>query len=513
MTQIGDTREMVVNSSIANQGGIADMVVECLNPATGQVMATLPVPSEAEVEAKIDAVAGSLEFWQSLSFRERARYITRARKHLVFRMDEVMETVRNETGKSDFDGIVEIVATGEIMRFVARRGPSILSSEKRRIGLLKTKRGYIRYEPYGVVGIISPWNYPLILVAGPVSQALMAGNGVILKPSEFTSLTALKFKEILDESGFPKDLVQVAIGAGETGKTVVNSSRVKLVCFTGSVEVGRRIAVACAEQLKPVILELGGKDPLIVLEDANLERAARAAVWGGLHNAGQTCISVERVYVEESVAEQFIERVVALAKSVRWKHDESNPDVGCMMNERQLNAVMAQLTDARQKGARILVGNEHASGSDGLYLKPSVVVDIDETMEIMNQETFGPIIAISKVIDEDEALQKANSLEFGLNASIFTSDIRRGRSLAHGIQAGNVCINDVLSNYLCPELPFGGVGASGMGRLQGAEGLKNFARTKAICEDRFGLKKELWWFPVSSVVKKGFRAIARLRYG
>ena len=489
------------------------MTLECINPVTHERIATLSVASEKEIQAKISLVKQGVEFWQALCLKERARYLSRVRKHLISKMDEVMDIIMKETGKTDFDSFLEILTTSEIMRFVSKKGPFILSPRKRKTGLLKSKRGSVQYVPYGVVGIISPWNYPLILTGGPVVEALMAGNGVILKPSEYTPLTVLKMKEIFDESGFPSDLLQVVFGAGEVGRQIVNSPETKLICFIGSVEVGRKIAVACAEQLKPVILELGGKDPVIVLEDADLERAARAVVWGGFHNAGQTCISVERVYVEESVAGPFIERVTELSHNVRWGPGETKRDIGSMTTDRQAEKVRLQILDAKKKGAKILLGEGDDSKSNGLYIQPTVVVDVDQTMEIMNEETFGPVIAISKVRDANEALEKANSLEFGLNASIFTGSGLKARKMANKIQAGNICINDVLSNYFCPELPFGGVGASGLGRLQGIEGIRSFAQVQTVCEDRLGLKKELWWFPVSDMAKKVFRSLAKFRYG
>ncbi|MEE9167446.1 MAG: aldehyde dehydrogenase family protein [Candidatus Neomarinimicrobiota bacterium] len=489
------------------------MTLSCVNPVTNELLATLPEATDEEIESKVDVIRGGLEQWQEMGLRERARAITGARKHLVSRMDEMMDVVRSETGKTEFEGIIEIMTTSEMMRFVSRSGPSALSRERRRIGLLRTKRGYVHYHPYGVAGIISPWNYPLILLAGPAVQALIVGNGVLLKPSEFTPLTALKLKEIFDESGFPGDIFQVVVGAGEVGEKVVRSPRVDLICFTGSVEVGRKIGVACAEQLKPAILELGGKDSLIVLEDADIERAARATVWGGFHNAGQTCISVERVYVEESVAEPFIGRVKELAQEVRWGPGEAETDLGAMTTGFQAEKVRSQLADASEKGATFLVGGDSVKKLDGVYMGPVIAVDVDESMDLMRYETFGPVIAISTVRGAHEALERANSLDYGLNASIFTNDMRKARMMAGNIKAGNVCINDALSNYLCAELPFGGVGVSGIGRLQGIEGIRGFAQIKSVCEDRLGLKKEPWWFPVSHGVKKSFRAVVKLRNG
>lgn len=484
-----------------------------MNPATGERLATLPSATDGEIADKIAVIRRHLPDWQRLSLRDRSRFLTTVRKQLVTEMDSIVDTVCSETGKTDFDSLVEILVTCEIFRFVSREGPRILRPERRSTGILKTKRAWVQYLPHGVVGVISPWNYPLILSAGPVVQALMAGNGVILKPSEYATLTALKLKDVFDRAGFPPSIFQVVVGNGSVGEKVVRERETRLICFIGSVPVGRKIAVACAEQLKPVILELGGKDPLIVLEDANLDRAARAAVWGGFHNGGQTCISVERVFVVESVADQFLERLMEIVGQVRVGPDRSHSDVGSLIHERQLQSVLAQVDDALRHGARVPLGGDRLTNSGGVFLQPTVITEASETMEIMKEETFGPVIAVSTVKDAEEALEKANRGLYGLNASIFTENGYRARQMTRNIEAGNVCINDVLTNYLCVSLPFGGVKESGSGRLQGPEGILNFVRTQSVCEDRWGLKKEPWWFPVSEGVKGAFRALVRIRHG
>jgi succinate-semialdehyde dehydrogenase/glutarate-semialdehyde dehydrogenase len=511
---ISSSKRASVYSQTAETSVFENGLLRCINPATMETITKLNISTEKEIREKIDSLKEAQQEWSALSSKDRAKVLKKMRKHLVERMDEVMEVILKETGKTDFDGIIEILTTVEIMRFVSSAGPRTLASEKRSMGIvMKTKRGSVQYLPFGIVGIISPWNYPLILSASPVVQALMGGNGVLLKPSEYTPLTALKMKEVFDEGGLPAGLLQVVIGGGDLGEAIVASPDTDLICFIGSVKVGKLIGVACAEQMKPVILELGGKDPLIVLADANIERAARAAVWGGFHNAGQTCISVERVYVEEAVADQFIERVSQLAIETQMGSQQSTCDLGSMTTNPQAAKVLAQIADARKRGANIMVGGQELPNREGHFIQPTVVVDVDETMELMNRETFGPVIAISKVKDADEAVDRSNSLSYGLNASIFTQDLKKARELSKRIQAGNICINDVESNYLCVSLPFGGTGSSGYGRLQGVEGIKAFAQVQAVCEDRFGLKRELWWFPVSDGVKKLFRALIKILYG
>lgn len=488
-------------------------LLDCTNPATGETITTLPMASREEVERKLEIAREASESWSTLSVRQRAKVIRKAQKALVARMDEIVEVVLEESGKTDFDGIIEMLTTLEIMRFNRKMAPRALAPEVRPLGLVvKNKRGSVHYRPYGVVGAISPWNYPLIQPSILVVPALLAGNGVVLKPSEFTPLTALKMEEIYDDSGVPEGIFQIIVGAAEVGRTLVESPMTDMIAFTGSIGVGRKIAVSCAEQLKPVILELGGKDPLIVLKDANLKRAAGAAVWSGFHNAGQTCISVERVYVEEAVADEFIALVTAMAESVSSGGGPDDSDYGSMTTAPQFEKVKAQIMDARLKGASFMTGGKAVSDG-GHLLPPTIVTDTDENMELMREEIFGPVIAISRVKDEEEAVARANSMKFGLNASIFTRNKRKARRLASRVQAGNIVINDVETNYLCVDVPFGGVKQSGIGRLHGVEGLRSFAQIQSVVEDRIGLNRELWWFPVSEVTKKLFRALIKLLYG
>ncbi len=474
-------------------------ILDCFNPITNKIIGTIPTTSDSEVEAHLTKIKKAIPDWQSKRLTERATALRAVRKTLIARMDEVMELLRKETGKTEFDGIVEIMTTAEIMRFVEKEGPLALASQKRSSSFLLHKKAKVEYRPYGIVGVISPWNYPLILAAGPVVQALMAGNGVILKPSELAPLTALKLKEIFDAAGFPEGLLQVAIGRGDVGSKIVESSQTNLICFAGSVAVGRKIATACAQQLKPVILELGGKDAMIVLEDADLERAARAAVWGGFQNAGQTCISVERIFVEKKIAHRFVERIQELTKETTLSTETSDGDLGPVISLAQKQKILKMLGESGE--------------SDNLYIQPKVIMDPDESSSLMTEEIFGPIFSVHTVKDQWEAVEKSNALDFGLNASIFTRDLRKARKMASEIRAGNICINDVLTNYLTVSLPFGGVGMSGLGRLQGKEGIRSFAFIQSVLEDRLGLKKEPWWFPVSPIIKKLFRRFIDFYYG
>ena len=478
---------------------ISSETLDSFNPITGEVIGTVPTTSDSELEAQLSTIKEALPDWQSKRLKERSSALRAVRKTLIARMDEIMDLIRQESGKTEFDGIVEVMTTAEIMRFVEKEGPLALASQRRSPGFLLHKRARVEYRPHGIVGIISPWNYPLILAAGPVVQALMAGNGVILKPSELVPLTALKLKEIFDEAGFPEGLFQVAMGRGDVGSKIVESPQTNLICFTGSVAVGKEIASACARQLKPVILELGGKDAMIVLEDADLERAARAAVWGGFQNAGQTCISVERIFVEEGIAQQFLERVQLLAEETTLSSETLDGDLGPVISPAHKEKILDMLGESED--------------SENLYIRPRVIFNPHDSSRIMTEETFGPVISVHTVQNAGEAVDRTNALDFGLNASIFTQDLRKAREMANEIRVGNICINDVLSNYLTVNLPFGGVGISGLGRLQGREGMRSFAYVQSVLEDKLGLKKEPWWFPVSPTIKKLFRRFIHFYYG
>jgi succinate-semialdehyde dehydrogenase/glutarate-semialdehyde dehydrogenase len=363
------------------------------------------------------------------------------------------------------------------------------------------------------VGVVSPWNYPLILTAAPVVEALMAGNAVILKPSEFTPLTGQCMVELFHDGGIPEDILQVVQGFGDLGAAIVDSPKTDMICFTGSVEIGRKIAVACAEKLKPVVLELGGKDPMIILEDANLERAANAAVWGGFSNCGQTCISAERIYVVENIADQFIERVKQKTELLSAGPDKITNDIGALVNARQQEKVLAHIKEAVASGAGVISGGDDLSSMGGYFIKPTVLEVFNDNSDIMSKETFGPEISIMRVKDENEAIEKANNTGYGLSASVFTKKKKRGQRIARQIRAGSVCVNDIMTNYISADLPFGGVGISGIGRVHGPEGLKSFSQTQAVLVDRFGFKKEPWWYPISTGTKKLFHTVTRWFYG
>lgn len=361
--------------------------------------------------------------------------------------------------------------------------------------MFRSKKVYSAYRPLGVIGIISPWNFPLVLTAGDAIPALMAGNAVVIKPSELTPLTALFVFELARKAGLPENVLQVVIGAADTGQALIDA--VDMIAFTGSVEVGKLVMRRAAERLIPVSLELGGKDPLIVLKDADLERAANACVWGALMNGGQVCTSIERVYVEEPVYQNFVDKVVAKVRAVRQGRSNDEVEIGSMTSAEQFNKVAAQVAEAVTAGAKALTGGKANAQLGGLYYEPTVLVDVNHNMSVVRDETFGPVIPIMKVRDADEAVRLANDSPYGLDVCIFSGDKHGAQNLAKRLNTGTVCINDALVNYIIPDAPMGGVKDSGFSRRHGAEGIRKYCRQQSIVVDRVGLKAEFPWFPAS----------------
>lgn len=489
------------------------MEILSINPATKEPIGSVQTTSLESLDTTFDRAKEGAKEWAGLRLTQRSRKIRLVRKMLVAHMDELSKLIAAEAGKTNWDGFLEVFTTVEHMRHVSRHGPQHLRTEIRSPGILLNKKCYVNYVPHGVVGVISPWNYPLILTAAPVVEALMAGNAVVLKPSELTPLTGKLMTELFHEAGIPENVLQTVYGYGEIGAAIVDSSKTDMICFTGSVEVGRKIGVACAEKLKPVVLELGGKDPMIILEDANLERAAGAAVWGGFSNCGQTCISTERIYVAEKVADEFIELVKAKTEELSTGPDKVEGEIGALVSEIQHEKVMAHINQAVESGADVVSGGEDLSELGGYFIKPTVLEVKGDQTDIMQKETFGPEICIMRVKDENEAVEKANATGYGLSASVFTKNKKHGQKIARQIRAGSVCINDVMTNYITADLPFGGVGISGIGRVHGPEGLKSFCQTQAILVDRFGLKKEPWWYPMNKKIQSVFRGFTKVFYG
>ena len=464
------------------------------SPARLEPLGEIELATAADVGVASERARKAQPEWASSSFRVRQRLLERALRILVERQEEFLDVIVSETGKPREEAqATEILAACDALQFYAKRAGRILADRTLPLHLMKTKKLRISYRPLGVVGIITPWNFPFLLALNPTVQALMAGNAVLLKPSEVTPLSGQLIEQLLRSAGFPDGVFQLLLGDGETGAALVNAGLDK-ISFTGSVGTGRRVAEACARQLIPCTLELGGKDPMIVCRDADLERAAAGAVYGAFANAGQICVSTERVYVVEEVADAFTRKVLEKTAALR-QGPEGETDVGAIIDAGQLDVIEQQIADARQRGAKVLTGGRRNPAWPGLYFEPTVLTDVDHDMQVMREETFGPVLPIMRVRDEEEALRLANDTRFGLNASVWTGDKRRGVELAKAIRAGSAVVNDCLITYAIPESPFGGRGESGIGQVNGEAGLKGYCHAQSIVIDRFGGRNEFIWFP------------------
>jgi acyl-CoA reductase-like NAD-dependent aldehyde dehydrogenase len=465
-----------------------------VSPLDGAVLATIPAEGADAVRAAVDRCRTAQALWARLGVPERTQAMRRFAQVLAERGDALADSIRAETGKPRTEALAEIVVSVDLIRFYAGMAARHLAPRQVSAGWMVTKAARVEREPYGVVGAITPWNYPLILALDCITPALFAGNGVVVKPSELTPLTTMGIPALLQSAGLPDDLVCVVTGDGATGRHLIQSG-VDRVVFTGSTATGRSVMATAADTLTPVTLELGGKDPAIVLEDADLDRAARGVAFGAFFNAGQTCISVERVYVVRSVHDEFVARVVELAGTMRTGVGP-DADMGPLISEPQLGVIEAHVADARSRGARVLCGGGRVGGSSRLYA-PTVLVDVTDEMEVLREESFGPLLPIVAVDDEDEAVRRANDTEYGLFASVWTGDRRRGERVAGRLRAGGVSVNDVLTHYGVASLPVGGVGGSGFGRRRGAEALDEMSRSKTLLTDRGGLAREPYWVPYS----------------
>src|SRR3954469_2993379 len=472
------------------------------NPATGETIRDVPLTPPEEVAAVVARSRQAQPGWEALGYEGRGRVLKRAQKWLLDHADEVADTIVAETGKAREDALLVEVAYGaNALGFWPRKAPKWLADGRIRTGnpFVLGRSMVVRYRPVGVVGVIGPWNYPLVNSVGDAIPALAAGNAVVVKPSHVTPLTSLLFAQALQAAGVPAGVFQVAVGHADTGEALIDA--VDMVMFTGSTNTGRKVMERAAKTLTPVSLELGGKDPMIVLEDANLERAANAAVYYSMQNGGQTCISIERVYAVEPIYDELVAKVAAKVNRLRQgaPHGPGSVDVGAVTFASQVDVVSRHVQQAVDAGARLLAGG-HATSGPGRFFEPTVLADVDHSMTAMTEETFGPTLPIMKVADEEAAIRAANDSVYGLSASVFTRDAARGEAVARRIEAGAVCVNDAAINYLALELPMGGWKESGLGVRHGAPGIRKYTRQQALLVTRFTLRREIHYFPYSARV-------------
>ncbi len=472
---------------------------EVKRPVDGSVIERVPVDSPAEVGAAVARVRANQPGWEAIGFAGRRRWLEGLRDWILANQDRIDELMQQETGKVRADAALEAFYCLDAINFWCDQGPKFLADEvvSPHNPLLKSKRAKIVYRPFGVVGMISPWNFPLILSIGDAIPALLAGNAVVIKPSELTPLTLIELvRAWRDEVGAP-DVLAVVNGMAETGGALVDEC--DYMQFTGSEQTGRIVMKRAAETLTPVSLELGGKDPMIVTRDADVERAVNATAWGGLLNSGQICISIERVYVEEPIYDEFVDRLAEKVRTLRQGADGDTytAEIGAMTSPAQVGIVSDQVEDARAAGARVLTGGKRKDGPGDWY-EPTVIADVDHSMTVMREETFGPVIPVMKVRDVEEAIELANDTTYGLGSSVFAGDPDEGERIARRIEAGHCNVNDVLVNYNVLGLPMGGWKSSGIGVRHGAQGIRRFCHTEAVTIPRLPTaKSEPIWFPYS----------------
>jgi acyl-CoA reductase-like NAD-dependent aldehyde dehydrogenase len=448
-----------------------------INPATGVQFGEVPVTTPEGVEQAHQEMRAAFPKWSQTSVPERARILRRFQGVLLDALDEITAAVNRDNGKSRQDALLEVFVTLDLLQQYCKHAPRWLARERVPRGLALFKRCYVEYRPRGVVGVISPWNYPFALAMAPALSALLAGNTVLLKPSEVTAATGVLMEQLFARLQELTPFVRVLHGDGATGAAMVQSGP-DYIFLTGSGPTARKVLRTAAENLTPVSCELGGKDAMLVLAQADIPKAARWGLWGAIFNAGQTCMGVERVYVVEPVYDRFVTQVVAEAKALKVGYDDGleNPHhLGPITMPRQLEIIEEHLQDAVSKGARLVSGGQR----QGRFFEPTVVVDVDHRMRLMREETFGPVLPIMKVKDETEAIRLANDSEYGLGGSVWSRDIDRAEAVAHQLQAGSVLVNDSLVQFGVPLLPFGGVKKSGNGRTHGKQGLLEFTQSFA----------------------------------
>jgi acyl-CoA reductase-like NAD-dependent aldehyde dehydrogenase len=492
----------------------AKSALESFNPATGELIGSVETITPAKVQGIVDDVAEVQPFWAALSLDDRARYMRRASDVLLAELDQIAELLTNEQGKPRVESYtMEILPTVDALKWIADNGPDILSDEKLSMPLmLKSKSAKFTYEPIGVVGVIAPWNYPWSIPFGEVAIALMAGNGVVLKPASLTPLIGERIRQTFEKAGMPEGLVRTVHGGGRIGDALVKSTAGKIF-FTGSVEVGRKVGVECAKRMKGSVLELGGKDPQIVCADADLPNAVSGAVWGGFANAGQTCSGIERVYVVDDVADAFLEGVVRETERLTVSDPrEWTTEIGPMISDDQAKIVTELVDDAVKSGATKLTGGPtEVEGMKGSFIAPVVLTGVTHEMRIMNEEIFGPVLPVMRVKSEKDAIDLANDSQFGLGASVWTKDRAKGERMSHEIESGMVWVNDHSFSHGACQCAWGGVKDSGLGRSHSKFGFYECVNIKQLAWEP-GWARDMWWQPYDRKLGDAIRSSAQLLY-
>ncbi len=475
------------------------------NPATEEEIGRIQLHSRSELDETIGKAREQFEHWAKVPLKERLKYIRKLKNVIYEQADEIATLLATEQGKTKTEAVLsEIAATLMILKKIPRHAKQAL--RERKVGhemiLFVHKKSAYRYEPYGVIVVISPWNFPFSVPLPEIISAVVAGNVVIFKPAPGTPFIGKKIDDLFREAGFPEGVLNTVFLQDADAEYLTKHPAVDKIIFTGSTKTGTAVMCAAAGQQSSILLELGGKDPAIVAADADIKRSARGIVWGALFNTGQVCASIERVYVERPVAEEFIAECLENMKKVRVGDPLSeNTDIGPMENERQMNQVLDHISDAIQKGAKLLYGGKRI-GEKGFFLEPALLVDVNHSMKVMNEETFGPVLPIMVVDSIDEAIRLANDVDYGLSAYGWTRSKKTARKLMNELQAGTVAINDATFSWAEPNAPWGGFKKSGIGRTRAIPGLMEMVQLKYISYDKGNNQANFWWFPADNVLKK-----------
>lgn len=484
------------------------------SPLDGSTVGEVPISTAEDVRAAVDRARKAQVAWGARSVAERCDVLRRVRKGMFARADAIASMVTREMGKPAHEAhLHDVTAPAWLISYYLGNAERILAPTPISLETLKHRASYVHYAPRGVVGVIGPWNFPVHLPFTGVAMALLAGNGVVLKPSEYTPLVADLVREIYLEAGVPADLFQIVHGYGDVGAALIDAG-IDFLDFVGSARTGRKVAALCGERLVPYVLELGGKAPALVCRDAHLDRAVECVLWGGFVNAGQACVSVERCLVDASVYDRFVPRLVERARALRVGNPltQAEVDVGPIANLRQREVVERQVADALAKGATLACGGKRIDGP-GLFYEPTVLLDCTPEMAVMSEETFGPILAVMKTDDEEAMIAEANRTRHGLGAYVFTRDTARGRRLAERIEAGAVQVNETVTIQASPEAPWGGVKDSGIWYSHGEEGLRHFCQTRHVNYDVLPwLNRDLWHFPYKAAELGRMRKMFELTF-
>lgn len=490
--------------------------ITCINPATLDEIGRIPITPPGKVVELATKARAAHPVWGRMTFKKRAGYLLRARKYLLDNMDEFARAITLDNGKPLTESLTaEVYPIADLIYYFAKNSEKILKPKKIPLSIwsLLGRSSYLSYQSYGVVGVIAPWNFPFSIPVGTVVMALMAGNCVLLKPSSATALVGQKIEELFQAAGLPEHTFIHIPGTSRTGQALLESP-VNKIFFTGSSHVGHEVMNVCSRRLTPCNLELGGKDPMMVFPDANLEHASSAAVWGAFTNTGQCCASIERVYVHKNISDKFTNLVVE--KTARLKIGlglEPDTDIGPLTTESQLKTVEEHVNDARSKGAKILIGGERPAYLDGYFYKPTIITDVDHSFVCVHEETFGPLMPIMTFETEQQAIHLANDTPYGLNAYIWSGNVNNARRIAERLRTGTVVINECVYTHALPQTPWGGIKASGFGRTHGEAGLKEMVFPHHIHTNRCTHFKDIWWYHYNGKLYRSFKKLARLMTG